>query len=235
MPTQGSSTDRATKYLAHVLKLNPLFECDRLFSARAKFLRLDSADGQQTSGVVDRRDQRENLSRKIDSIRSRFWKEDIGRLQKMIDSLDCSQFPDLKNAAERLRTVAVSRHEFAQIAQSKHLDGAFFASLRKVLVAGPREADAERDEATDSIRDPQRLKKIKAMLRDLRKTMPQIYELENDWLEAVRRMRKRRKQKGSSVLGGGSWDFEFENMGWVIAVIIVVVLRLLRMMALTND
>lgn len=235
MPTQGSSADRATKYLAHVLKLNPLFECDRLFSARAKFLRLDSGNGQQAPGLVDRRDQREALSRKIDAIRSRFWKEDIGRLQKMIDSLDCTQFPDLKSATERLRTVAVSRHEFAQIAQSKHLDGAFFSSLRKVLVAGPREADAERDEATDSIRDPQRLKQIKAMLHDLRKTMPQVYELETDWLDTVRRMRKRRKRRGSSVLGSGSWDFEFENMGWVIAIIIIVVLRFLRIMALNND
>ncbi len=231
MPTQDSNIERTTEYLAGILKLDPVIECDRLFSARARFLQLDSADSQPVTDLADQWNQREGLAQKISEIRIRFWREDVGCPEETLASLDCSQFPDLKHAAERLCTVAGSRQEFMQLVQDEHRDVDFAASLRKVLVAGPREAAAERDEAIDSIHDAQQLKKIKGMLRDLCESLPQVYGLETDWLDAVLRMRKRRRKNGSPVSNGGPMDFETDYIVTLVTTAVLYVLTAAAIMS----
>ena len=222
MPNPATD-DRSMRYLAAALPLNPVIESGRLIALRAKYLRIEQPTPATKQAEYDALlEQRQKMSVHLEALRKNFWKSDIGKIRKSLQSLELDRFPDLRIARDRLRTLAEHRPEFARLAEQGIDDPDFFRSLRLILVAAPRKAATERDDLFESIRSAERLRRIRKMIRSIRKRMPDIYALEADWLESILRMRKRRLSGGS----GFSLDFDLGGLGCFFWIIVIIVARI---------
>ena len=230
MTTQTPEDNRRTaKYLALALSLNPHQEADRIIATRNRFLRI-AVETHKASGTHD--DlllRREKLTEQLRVIRERFWKMDLTKLRRRLDSIPFGGFPDLQQAARRIQVVASERHLFGQLTQMAGFEPDFFSDFRKILVSSPRDAAAIRDDVYSSIRGPARLKAYKKMVKLIRSELPDCYELESEWLSSIQRIRKVKTRQSAS--GGESVSFSGEGLGctaWIVGFAILrVVIRLI--------
>lgn len=224
------TTAETTKYLSRVLRANPLERADDIVRGRARFLGLKDrkAEGLSAPDPGEVRESRAYVAERIDEIRERFWSMQVSHIKAAIGDLDLEPFPDLERAAERLRTVAVHRKQFPALAQERGFDSNFFECLKLVFVLPAKEAAEQRERALNLAKHPRKAKRIKKMIRSLEQQMPEVYDLEAEWFDVLRRQRpeKAHSQRASSSHS----DSEGIGCSWGWWVGIVVVLRLLRLL-----
>ena len=229
--TSPESIDRTRSYLSRVLKLNPVHEADRIIRLRNRYLKIPTQKSPTVAGDSLLK-QREQATRAIARVRDAFWQADLQKLRKTLSEMQLDQFPDLKQAAKRLRVVAEERHLFGQLAAKQGFDASFFNAFRSVLVAAPRDASEQRDRVYASIRDNEKLKRCRKMAKLIRSQLPQSYEIESDWLSSIERIKRVKVKQnnsgsGESVSfsgGSGSWGC----LGWYL---LFAILRALTMIS----
>ena len=231
----ANSESRRVRYLTRVLKLNPVFQAGEIVELRNKYLGLKSltSTNQSDGDNEEFEERRAAAARIIERVREHFWQLPLDRLRGKLAGLKLNAFPDLKHAATRLTVLAANRDTLPSLVQHKDFDSSLFTALKTVLISSPREAVSVKEKFQKRLPDKQPRNQAVRMVRLLKSNVPEVYELEQDWLDSIIRYRppKAAKSKGAKSAGGQNWtdfEFSFEGWGWVAWVVVVLGLRLLR-------
>lgn len=217
--------ERALRYVEAVLKRNPATQSPEILEIRDRFLGQKRAASAQAARV-DLEELRESQLASIDSIRRDFWTSDLNAVRAKLTELDATPFPDVRLAVRRLSTVAEHRHLFPELVKAGSLVPNVFKAFREALVSPPVEAASWRQEATYRIRD---VKPARAFAKAVRKTMPDVFELEADWMNMLLRMKPiKTVSESASSFSMSSSDFDYT---WLIRILIFIAIAILRALA----
>ncbi|WP_010584695.1 hypothetical protein [Schlesneria paludicola] len=236
MNTSASNSDsRRVRYLTRALCLNPVFQAGEIVELRNKYLGLKAlpSASQMDGDSEEFEERRAAAARIIERVREHFWQMPLDSLRSKLAGLKLKAFPDLKHAATRLSITAASRDTFPDLVRHKDFDSSLFTALKTVLVSSPRDVVSVKEKFRKRLRDRQNRGQAIRMVRLLKSRVPDVYELEQDWLESITHYRppKSTKSKVAKSAGGQTWsgfEFSFEGFGWIGWVAIVIGLRLLR-------
>lgn len=229
------TTEQRTQYLRDMLALNPLRQAEEIIQQRTRTWLVPAAAGDSNPAersVGDLEEARRKGAAQIAEIRQNFWQTELNTLHRQLKGLKVEQFPDLRHAASRLWIVAKHRDVFPRLAADPDFDGPFFRSFREVLVCSPREATELRERVRATLQTTVRVKRVRRMLRLLRESVPEVWTLEETWLESLCRAPGRRG--GPSSSGDRSWfglNISLNGWGWVVWVVLFLGLRLLMLLA----
>ncbi len=216
--------ERALRYVEAALKRNPATQAADILEIRDRFLGQRRA-ASSSENRVDMEELRESQMASIESIRAQFWTMDLKDVRLRLSELDSTPFPDLKLAVRRLRTVADHRHLFPSLVESSFLVPGLFKAFREALVSPPAEAAQLRQDATYRIRD---VKPVRQFAKTVRKTMPEVFELEGDWMNMLLRMKPvKTVAESASSFSMSSSDIDYS---WLIRIAIFIAIALLRAM-----
>lgn len=223
-------------YLVDVLKMNPLLKAEEILNRRNRFLGTPSAAATLQSSATEFYEQREQASRTIARLRSEFWKLDLKVLVKTLRGLDVKQYPDLQIATARLQVLARHRADLPALSEHRSFDGAFFTKLKIILVSSPRDAAPIKDQVMRSFEKPNRLRQAQPMVKLLRSELPDVYDLEADWLETILRLRaKDLEPPAVAVEREPREGISFGGFGWSIWVVLGVVGQIIRALSRANS
>ena len=173
-------------YLVRVLSLNPIYEADEILAARDRYLGRSRTDPRRESWEL--REQREAVQSQLDSAREQFWTANDDELQAALAGLDADEFSDLKLATDRLNAVSQVRAEFVVLPEHKKCDHELLVKLQEVVVAAPREASRLKQAyLLRAVADASLHGRSRRMIRLLRSKYPDVFALEAEWLESIRR------------------------------------------------
>ena len=214
--------ERALRYVEAVLKRNPATQSPEILEIRDRFLGQKRAASAQAS-KVDLEELRESQLEAIDHIRREFWTSDVKALRDRLTELDSTPFPDVRLAVRRLRTVADHRHLFPELVKAGSQVPNVFKAFREALVSPPVEAAGWRQEATYRIRD---VKSARTFAKTVRKVMPEVFELEADWMNMLLRMKPiKTVSEAASSFSMSSNDIDYS---WLIRILIFLAIAILR-------
>lgn len=209
------------EYLASVLPLNPIFQAEEILAARNRFLgRKESATESETWQLQE---QRETLHAQINTLRERFWTSPPNELREALEGLAVEPFPDLKLASDRLWAALRVRSEFPKLSQHPKCDHELFEKLKEVAVTAPR--DAGRTKQAFFLRTSGNLKlhrRCCAMIKALRKEYPDLFQLEQEWLQQIEQSKpiagmteseKEAAERSKDASGG--------RVGWIVAFVLL--------------
>lgn len=226
----SNSESRQLRYLILALKMNPLLQTEDIVKLRSRYLGLKSR--QTIPADVDGANLEERRAasvRTIERVREHFWQMKLDSLRKELAELNLDSFPDLKHAATRLTIAAANRDALPRLSQHKNFDSKLFLALKTVLVSSPRDVGSVKEKFRKRLRDQQHRAQAARMVRLLKRNVPEIYGLEQDWLESIARYRPpKTSQSGDAEEGygfhvSGEWN-------WVVWVIVLVGIRLIRLL-----
>jgi hypothetical protein len=228
--TRPTPEARRLKYVARALAMNPLERADEIVQLRNRCLGIRQPAVEAAAASSDVDEKRENARMVIDHARKRFWNMDLRKLKRDLNSLQLDEFPDLQHAAFRLQVTADYRHLLPRLAEHRDFDPDLFAALKKVFVCPPRDAGDVKERTLQSLGDPQRRRRSQRMARLLGREFPELYDLEEDWLDSIIHYKPRRAaSSAASSGGGGDSGFLFGGSGWAMWIVVVLVLKLLRL------
>jgi len=188
--SKAQSRQRAIDYLSRLLQMNPVSQGEEIIALRTKAFhrqaRKSSPSIARPEAVFDKR---RVLLEKLEAVRTNFWQLPLPLLQQELSQLDATEFPDVHATVKRLHTVANHREGFPVLAQMRGFDGDLFGAIKKVLVAPARETAILREQVLSSFQKRARNKKGRRMVRLLEKEMPEVYRLETDWFNALKRQK----------------------------------------------
>lgn len=234
MNTSASNPDaRRIRYLTRVLNLNPIFQASEIVQLRNKYLGLKSlpSASQMDGDNAEFEERRAVAVRTIERVREQFWQMPLEGLRSKLNGLKLNAFPDLKHAATRLAISAANRDAFPSLVQHKDFDSSLFAALKTVLVSSPRDVVSVKEKFRKRLRNKEDRRQAVRMVRLLESRTPEVYELEQDWLDSILRYRPPKTAKSAN--GGQSWsgfEFSFEGWGWVVWIAVILGFRVIRFM-----
>jgi hypothetical protein len=224
-PPRAKTDAERSQYLAQVLRQNPLRNAPDILEARNRF-RGVTANGATANSGVDLYERREEAARAIAELREEFWSLDLNTLSRRLKGLELGKFPDLQNAARRMSVVAGIRAKLPKLTADSNFDGAFFSHLKSIWVVSPRDAAPIKDQVMRDFEKPAKLRKAQAMIGMLENELPEVYALDEDWLDMILRLRPKdlqRPEKKEAASG-----VTFEGWGWAIWVVVWIVIQVLR-------
>lgn len=215
-------------YLAQALRMNPLEQAADVIRLRNRFLGV--ADASSATRGPDPQDLRGKMARRIEAIREHFWTVDLKRLRRELASLKVDALPDLRMAADRLQAVMEFRSEFPRLAGHPNVELELFNDYKRAVTLTRREAAAIKTAVLDRLRSRDRIKRYQKMVRMMRREFPELYELEEDWLQQILKARprpsSRREARADAEISSGSEVSSWIG-SWVFWLVAIVVLRLL--------
>jgi hypothetical protein len=229
--TSRTDPDRVARYLNSALRQNPLWESESIMELRSRFLGKRHGGKPRSAAVAgnDTFDQRVRHENRLQKIRDQFWTADIEYLQRLLSKGTNLPFADLQHAFDRLRVVAANRHCFAEVAEIGSTTPNFFRTFREVLVADPQTAGRRREYIIQRARDIRALRKV---IRKIRKVMPDVYDLEADWLKTIEGLKSRKTRKASASSSAPAFempDIAIEST-WLIRILIFLAIVILRLL-----
>lgn len=189
-PTPRTDAER-NAYLQTVLQMNPLQRAEEILALRNRYRRIKTPTTRAVT-EVDTRELRQQAVDGLQQVREQFWKERLTTLQQSLDALPLKPFPDLRKAAQRLKVVATHRQDFPGLAESPGFDPDLFSRLKQILVVSPREAGPLKEAVQESFAEAGPRKRALKMLALLERELPDVYALEEDWFDLLRRERASR-------------------------------------------
>ncbi len=221
---------KASKYLIAQLARNPQLQSGEIIAARARALQL--ADKPVTSRGGDGRhqpvDRRQTLARQLETLREECFNAPAPLLTVQLASLKLDDYPDLRRLADRLLTLVAVREKLPELTQHKDFDGDFWSVFREVLTGKPSEVAVTRERILASFRKSAIRKRGRRMIGLLETEAPELYRLERDWLESLKRPRqgnnlafipqRETKQNGAPT-----------SYSWTTAIVVVVALTLIKL------
>jgi len=222
--TKPKTEDERRAYLRTVLAMNPAQDAEELLGVRNSYHGIKRKAASKKADEKDLHELREEIANEIDELRETFWTMDLKELKIRLSKLELKHFPDLRNAAERLGTMAIARHEFPQLATDEDFDSNFFSRLKKILIISPRDAGDLKDEVLLRVRkSPKITKRVKKMIRLLEDELPDVYDLEVDWFEMLLASEKLRSRGSFNSQSESSVDSA--GITWGAIIVILIVLR----------
>lgn len=216
-------------YLKRQLARNPWEESERIVAERARALRLRPRAA--ASAGVDTGEERQRLRNELDALRTTAFTAPLPELSERLARLKLDDYPDLRSAAERLRTILASRSVLPQLTGHRDFNPDFLACFKEVLVSPARDTAVLRERVLNSFGNRKLRKSGVRMIRLLEKQAPALCALERPWLDALTKQKHR--SGGAAAAGSAS---EKANPGWVVAaVVIFIVLPALRALSRFGD
>ncbi|TWT30176.1 hypothetical protein KOR34_47340 [Posidoniimonas corsicana] len=216
-------------YLKRQLARNPWEESERIVAERARALRLRPRAA--ASAGVDTGEERQRLRSELDALRTTAFTAPLPELSERLARLKLDDYPDLRSAAERLRTILASRSVLPQLTGHRDFNPDFLACFKEVLVSPARDTAVLRERVLNSFGNRKLRKSGVRMIRLLEKQAPALCALERPWLDALTKQKHR--SGGAAAAGSAS---EKATPGWVVAVIVIfIVLPALRALSRFGD
>lgn len=214
------------KYLARVLRMNPVNQSDQIIKLRNRLLGKNSSESDLLADQARMTKIRDRVAKQIDEIRNQMWRLHPSRLTEMLNAIDASQLPEMKNAVTRLQTVIDSHSNIQQLSQhhSQHIN--FVNTFKRVIMLPPRESGALKESYLRQIVVSPELKQIQRSVISLQREFPQLYSMEADWLSQIQNMKGRATSLEQSN-GNAGGDSELQIPGWLIWVGFVVIFRII--------
>ncbi len=225
-PTPRTDAERSA-YLRTVLQMNPLQRAEEILALRDRYRRIKTPTA-STVTEVDTRELRQQAVDGLQQVREQFWKERLTVLQQTLDALPLKPFPDLRKAAQRLKVLASHRQDFPGLAESPGFDPDLFSRLKQILVVSPREAGPLKEAVQESFAEAGARKRALKMLALLERELPEIYKLEEDWFDLLRRERASRWVRRPLEQGQSSGTSPLRYVWFLIPVVVSVVLAVLN-------
>ena len=218
------TTSQKRKYLALVLRMNPVQQSDQIIKLRNRMLGKQSTESDLLVDQAKLTKLRERVSGQIDEIRNQMWRQQPDRLMEMLNTIDASQLPEMKNTIVRLHSVIQNHAGIQQLSQHSSQNINLTNTFKRVIMLPPKEAGGLKESYLRQIVVSPELKKIKRSVNSLQREFPQLYAMEADWLGQIQTMTGRR---GSVSSGGGGSDFELPIPGWLIWIAFVIIFRVI--------
>lgn len=234
-PSSASDRDaRRTAYLYRLLQLNPLDKADEIIALRSGYLQLGRPCVAEEV-LEDREAKRSEAQDAINAVRSRFWSFGLTRLHSHLAAIDVREFPDLQYALQRLQVVADCRERIPLLTEHPDFDRRVFSVFKRVLVLSPREAAHAKEDALRSLQSSERRRAVYRMVKLIERELPELYELERDWLDSLKR-RKRgmislsaRSARDRSAEWTRTGGVDLRGFGWLVWLLVILFARLLIM------
>jgi len=208
------------RYLQKTLQMNPLYESDEIIERRTR------ATGQtktKETTEANSEDHRPKVLEQIAHVREVCWKEPVASLYQKIEAIDATPFPDLDAALKRLRVVADQRNNLSEISKHADFDTHFFTCLQRVLVASPRETSELREQVFAAFSTQKLRRRGMKTIQLIKKKVPEIYDLEADWLGALAKHKRVLGQNDStSYVDGDTESFRIPTWLWIVGAIILM-------------
>lgn len=177
---------RVRRYLVRVFETSFDEGPQKLMALRAKFLGLkhvaSDTSGDDHAEAMKRREQAEKQLRVL---RRSFWTMDLNELGGRLKGIDCSGFPDLNDAVNKLRRTAKHRKLFPQLVQHEGFHSDLFQAFKQVVILSPKEAAPIKEKIVLKARRSNKLKKFRLMIAAVRADFPELYQLEADWFDLI--------------------------------------------------
>ena len=219
-------------YLQRVLKLNPLSDAEHVLSLRDRYHRREDkkSNPQAVSEPVLGHEEREDLTRKIQTLRKKFWKIELDELREQLGRLTLENYPDLQNAANRLMTLAENRHLFGKLAANEKFNRTFLSTLKEVLPLSQKEAAELKESFRQKLFDPARATHVKRSLKILKRDAPAIYNLEAEWFEHLKQTKGNKAVVGRQAEHTATEEVD-TNWGWAIWIGVIILVKILGALA----
>ena len=214
------------KYLARVLRMNPIHQSDQIIRLRNRLLGKNSSESELLADQARISKIRDRVSNQIDEIRNQMWRQHPSKLMEMLKAIDTTQLPEMKNAIARLQAVIANHSEIQKLSQhrSQHIN--LVNTFKRVIMLPPRESGGLKESYLRKIVVSPELKNIQKSVNSLQREFPQLYAMESDWLGQIQSMTGRGRSVEQSG-GSGSSDSELPIPGWLIWVGFVIIFRII--------
>lgn len=196
----GPASPHVAAYLTRQLARNPIHESGDIVAERAKTFKLnaDSKEPKPTAAPAATADLRKRVREKLEKIRIACFGVEVEKALVSLDRLQLQDFPDLAVLAGRLRVILNSRKALPRLKVDKRFDSDFFSCYKKILSSSPREVTVLREQVLASFRHRKNRKRGQAMIRLLKTELPELYALEQEWLDSLLKAQKYQTGEGSS-------------------------------------
>ncbi len=184
------SPEAASAYVAHCLRLNPMWETDQILATRAEAHGATEEFQSPYQRAAEEAERKTALRDRVYKLRDNVWKSPLDKLRNELADLSLEGESDLQAIAGRLRVIANARTQLPALTQDKRFDGDFFDCFKQVLSGGPRESAAMRERVAASFQDKALGRRGIRMIKLLQREVPELYELESDWLRSLRKKKQ---------------------------------------------
>ncbi len=179
------------KYLAKVLRMNPLTESEKIISFRATILGKSTPDKVQANDAAQIQHLRLSATGKIDELRKRFWVTPQQTLLDELRQIDVSQLPDLQPTVARLQIIAQLIPQFQSLVQHPETRINLVNTIKRMIMLPPREAGAIKAAYLRKAAYASALPIVQKMIFMMHREFPQIYNLEPDWFYEISKLKPR--------------------------------------------
>ena len=222
------------KYLARVLRMNPVYQSGQIIKARNQLLGLTNPDQQELADHAKLEKLRERANGQIEEIRASMWKFSPSRLSEMLRSIDVRQLPELKTAVLRLNQVIKNHEPLQTLAQHPRQHINLTNTFKRVVMSSPKEAGAIKEAYLRQIIESPDLRDIKVMASMLQTEYPNLYAMESDWLNEIQRLKARRKPSLNSGDDVGE-SYGSGVPGWLIWIGFIIIFRVIAAIVRANS
>ena len=182
----------ASAYVREMLDLNPVSQSAQIIRRRRELWRPDEVP-RDSVGQSDPRAEaklRQRAMQCLEALQEKFYELPEDKVEQYIGFLEQERLPEFAVRAARFREVAKHRNLLIRI-NNETQDRKFSYSLLHGLVKPAAEAGTLHEQYIESIRNEGRIGHAVRMIDELLTSYPSVYELERDWFDAIRDVRKR--------------------------------------------
>jgi len=221
---------RTVFYLKRSLQLNPLYESEKILRHRSRALGLTKSKSMPTRSNLAAK--RNRLQKEIIAIRADCWNQPVEPLLARLEELSLENQPDLQRTAVRLRVILTNRKKLPELAQHKHFDEKFLSCFKQILTLPPCELAIPREQVVASFRNRKLRRRGMKMLQLLECEVPELCQLEQDWLDSLKRQKVNRDLvvKASSYESVPVGNSKPGINWWLIWIIFIVVVNILKVL-----
>ena len=215
----SKASPQVVEYLTRQLSRNPIHESAEIVTLRAKAFKLKARAPAAAQADVPA-GQRQQAKAQLENIRNQCFAAPTEQLLGQLNQLPLAEYPELAALGKRLRVILDSRGKLPALSSDKRFDGDFFSCLKKVLVSPSRDVSVLREQVLSSFRHRKNRRRGQAMIRLIKEELPELYELEADWLGSL--LKYRAAKFGSATTATAGENSTSPALLGFIAVVITV-------------
>lgn len=169
-------------YLSHILRYEPE-NLETLMNARRRFRNQSEAELPPPTHEA----RRLHLENHILRLEATLFTDEGVRRRDQLALVDWDAFPLLQQRYEQLDALLALREVFARAARDPELDGDFLIWFKRLAAAPPRAMKQWRGFTQAYFQDGYYLAEFAAQINHLHSAYPQLYALQAEWFDLIRR------------------------------------------------
>ncbi|QDS96754.1 hypothetical protein [Adhaeretor mobilis] len=199
--TAQPGDEKLRKYLTFMLGANPQVESERIVSRRMKALKIAAEIAPELKQVQALQEGLQETLAKLEELRRGVWTEPAERMRGELSAIDIVAHPHLEPVVARLGTLLKHRQALAAVAVGNATaDTEFITHFREVLSAAPQLRSELRERAVSAFTDRKLRKAGRRTLKRLQQEVPEICELETEWIASLKKQKTKWFQGTSKPL-----------------------------------